>query len=113
MRCAQFFDEPRTALEEAVMITDEKFLSAAQDLSLKTSSGSCAIIAYIEGNHLYVANLGGLRANCRLTCNTHSLTSSLSPSRNHQTRAPCCVSGGARWTCRGTTSQRCPWKSSA
>lgn len=47
------------ALKAAVVATDEDFCTRLTSHGLTTSSGSTAIIAYIEQDNLIVANVGG------------------------------------------------------
>jgi serine/threonine protein phosphatase PrpC len=50
------------ALKDAVLATEKNFLDAAKKANLDNTSGTCAIIAYIEGDVLIVANVGDSRA---------------------------------------------------
>ena len=55
-----FFVDSTSALRDALLATENDFCSACIRRHLRTSSGTCAIVVYIEGSHVTIANIGGI-----------------------------------------------------
>lgn len=62
VREAAFHVDPVAALYNAVIKTDDDFCKACRRIKLQSSSGTTAIIAYVENDLLVVANVGDSRA---------------------------------------------------
>lgn len=56
----KFGVEEKDALFNCIMTTEENFYNAAKGFNLRSSSGTCAIIAYFVEDTLYVGNVGGM-----------------------------------------------------
>ncbi|MES1912004.1 MAG: hypothetical protein MHM6MM_004352 [Cercozoa sp. M6MM] len=57
-----FLENPRQALREGILKVHDDFVSPILDSGRKSSSGTCAIVAYVEDTRVVVANVGDSRA---------------------------------------------------
>ena len=68
-----FLSNPADALRNAVLVTEKNFHDAAKKAHLQHTSGTCAVIVYIETDQIIVANVGGLLLFVLLAMATSSL----------------------------------------